>query len=108
MSIGPTGLFFPCGAAVSCISDRTKSAHGPAHEWIVWSKRDGEEMVPGAALPKCPFATSILARQDDTPRAGDNRMRPVLYEQPVKRGVSRTLLFCPVKTAVVGVEHNTI
>ena len=65
-------------------------------------------MIANAALSQDPFIAAVVGRENDTARAGDHQALAIFDVYPIQSRVGRTRLFFPIKTAVVGREHDAV
>src|SRR5438105_12664414 len=103
-----TGLSFPRHAAVRRGDDGAESANGPTVQWIVGSKRNAEEMVPGSRGPANPFFAGVHRRQDDTASARYNGAQLIFYINTVERRIRGRRLFFPFEAAVNAAEYRAV
>jgi len=65
-------------------------------------------MIANTARPDYPLLAAIVRRHDDAARPGNYNARTVFGVDAVKRGIRRTGLFLPLKTAVARGKHNSV
>src|SRR5688572_11963804 len=101
-------LLFPRLAAINGGDDRTKRAYCPTVQRILRREGHRKKMIPQTSLSQRPLLAAVAGRENHATRAANHHARLVLHVHAVKRRVSRTVLFFPLETAIVGRQYNSI